>query len=116
MVEMQRGNDWGAPGLMLYSLTRGWLIGLPILFVITIICSKGYKGETPLYIWNKTRPYWSTLWTVIFGYLIVEAAVFAIKGFVTLHIEDVLSQIFGIYIYSCLRSSMITSSWFVNHS
>lgn len=116
IVEMQRGNDWGSPGLMIFSLIKGWLIGLPLLFAITLISTKGYKGETSLFVWNKTRPYWSSVWTIIFGYFICESAVLITKGVFSTHIEDILSHIFGIFIYLCLRASMLTSNWFIKSS
>jgi hypothetical protein len=115
-VEMKRGNDWGSPSLMFFTLINGWVIGLPLLCLIAIICTKNYEGLVSIYTWQKNRPYWSSFWTLIFGYLIVDSIHSIFRGFINLHLEDIISDTFAIYIYACLRASILTSNWFFKKS
>lgn len=106
---MERGNDWGSPSLMLFTLVNGWIIALPFFLLFTFICTKDYQGLVSVYIWKKSRPYWSVFWTAIFGYLTIDSIKSIVIGCINFHFEDVVSNIFVIYIYACLRASIIAS-------
>jgi len=49
-----------------------WLVWMPlVLFMLWRTILKDYPGAVSLWVWNKEKPVWSLLWTVLFGVLLI---------------------------------------------
>ena len=96
----------------LFQFAIGWVLGAPIAALLIWLALRGYPGSVSLFSFNRVRFVWSAIWTLLFGYLIVEELAFAIVSIQKSQPFDVIQALLLAYLMLCLRSSLIYSNLF----
>ena len=114
-TELARGSfppDADSIAIPLFRFVIVWVLGAPIVALLVWFALRDYPGAVSLFAFNRARLIWSAVWTLVFGYLVVQEFAFAVASFQKSQPFDVIRSLLLVYLMLCLRSSLIYSNFF----
>ncbi|MGI8556663.1 MAG: hypothetical protein ACR2LT_09955 [Pyrinomonadaceae bacterium] len=114
-TELARGSfspDADSISIPLFQFAIGWVLGAPIAALLVGFALRDYPGAVSLFTFNRARPVWSAIWTLVFGYLVFKHLTFAVASVQKSQPFDVIQPILLAYLTLCLRSSLVYSNLF----
>jgi len=84
------------------------ILYLPLFLLLLCAGLQKYSGGRSIYVWNRKRPVWSTIWTIIsfiLGYQALAMLTDAIQGGIYLSSAFYAAQIHALFL---LRSSAVS--------
>ncbi|MGI8641377.1 MAG: hypothetical protein ACR2MG_15700 [Pyrinomonadaceae bacterium] len=114
-TELARGSfspDADSIAIPLFQFAVGWVLGAPIAALLIGFALRDYPGAISLFAFNRVRPVWSAVWTLVFGYMVFKHLVFAFASVQKSQPFDVIQPMLLAYLTLCLRSSLVYSNLF----
>jgi hypothetical protein len=94
-------------GIPLSASWTGWLIGWPIILLFAVVVSCTYVGDLPFTFFDRARPIWSLLWTVLILILTIWMVLGATYNLRYLQIVDFADALMVSYVLLSLRSALV---------
>lgn len=90
----------------------GWVITLPVFLALIWFGFREYPGAVSFVAFNRKRPVWSSVWSLLLVLLAVYEVHCAIKSAVGRFPLDVAHAMVTFYLLLCFRSSVVFSTTF----